>query len=136
MTNEIIDKVILKKEKIRDIFLQISSISSSFTLSKVILDQQLAEEILGATTAIIVKLLNECTFETKGTLMINWIDWPKDLEIGTFRSKTCLLYEEDVEREIGKLSNDPQNASKKVVNVMIFDISWLFQNDKTFADLV
>ena len=57
--------------------------------------------------------------------MINWINWPNDLEIGTFRSKTCLLYEEDVEREIGKLSNDPQNASKKVINVRIFDISWL-----------
>ena len=67
MTNEIIDQIILKNDKIRDIFLQISRISSTFTLSKVILDQQLAEEILGATTAIIVKLFNKCTFETKGT---------------------------------------------------------------------
>ena len=32
--------------------------------------------------------------------MINNIEWPKDLAIGTFRSKTCLLYVEDVQREI------------------------------------
>ena len=67
MTNEIIDQILLKNEQIRDIFLRISSISSAFTLSKVILDQQLAKEILGATTASLVGLLNECTFETKGT---------------------------------------------------------------------
>ena len=38
LTNEIIDQIFLKNEKIRDIFLQISSISSAFTVSKVILD--------------------------------------------------------------------------------------------------
>ena len=68
--------------------------------------------------------------------MINWINWPKDLDIGTFQSKTCLLFEKDVEKEIGKLSNDPQNASKKVINVRIFDISWLSNNDRTFADFI
>ena len=39
--------------------------------------------------------------------MIDWIDLPKDIKIGTFRSKTCLLYVEDVQREILKLSKNP-----------------------------
>ena len=38
LTNEIIDQIILKDEKTRDIFLQISNISSAFTLSKFMLD--------------------------------------------------------------------------------------------------
>ena len=136
MTNEIIDQIILKNETIRDMFLKISSISSAFTLSKVILDQQLAREILGATTDSLIQLLNECTFETKGTQIIDQIEWPKDLVIGTFRSKTCLLYVEDVQREILALSNDHESASKKDINVRVFDISWLCKESKTFADFV
>ena len=38
LTSDIIDQIIHRNERIRDIFLQISSISSAFTLSKVILD--------------------------------------------------------------------------------------------------
>ena len=89
LTNEIIDRIILKDKRIRDILLEISSISSAFSLSKVILDQNLATQILDGTTDTLVELLdNECTFENKETKMINQIYWPKDLAIGTFRSET------------------------------------------------
>ena len=68
--------------------------------------------------------------------MIDWIDWPKDLQIGTFRSKTCLLYEEDVQKIILPKNDDILNATKKVIKVKILDISWLCQNNKSFPDFV
>ena len=66
--------------------------------------------------------------------MIKFINWPKDLKICTFRSNTCLVYVEDVQREILNKSKYP--PSKKSINVKIFDISWLISKDRTFADFV
>ena len=84
----------MQNEKIRDIFFEIASKSKEFTLSKVIVDQALAKMMLDATTVPLIKLLNECTYETKGTQLITQVLWPKDIDTAVFRSDTCLLWQE------------------------------------------
>ena len=47
-----------------------------------------------------------------------------------------MLLQDEIEKYVLEESREPTKKSKKVVNVSIFDITWLAKNARVFADFV
>ena len=89
-----------------DIFLQIANLSRNFSLSTILVDQNIAERLLENATPMLPKLLDGCDFETKGTQYLTEVDWTLEEPRATFTSSTCLIFEKEFEARIQMLSDE------------------------------
>ena len=93
----LMEGIMMKQEhtQMRDVFLQIAGLNNSLQMSKILIDPKTVQAGLETTTSAFAEILNQCSFETKGTQNLQLIECPKDFSETTFRHKSSFLTKED-----------------------------------------
>lgn len=98
------------------------------------------QKLLYQPTSQMIRQLNKGSMQTKSTRLVNFIDWPEDLEGLSFRQSTREITHEDCNREIQarceKLKISYETAMPTKVEIKLYNLTWHFKNNHDFVDLV
>ena len=116
---------------------KINQLNPSFSISDMITQPKIFEELISNASPTVTGVLNDSTFiETKATRKIQTVNWPKDENIAvsaiTFRMSQAILDEKGVQECIDAQFPKGINTVRKAVTVRMADIRWFMRDRKQF----
>ena len=92
----------LKNIEVRDAMFKIAKLSPSFSIADCLTSLEDLESFLGSMSQLVIDLLNEWCVVTNSTKQIQTMMWPRHIQTLTFRSKSCIVTEDQVKAAIDK----------------------------------
>ena len=127
-----------KNFEVRNALLDLGMMSPDFSILKGLCGQEDFELMLKDCSSQVIAALNNCTFETHTTSLIDHCVWPVDNEtkLLSYASKDCMVEKSELETAIKLMANKYRGMcccrkvklENKAVKVSMINIDWLLRD--------